>query len=342
MTKKNEQQDYSRCIYVYSDYNRVPYSFKGELDNSDSINLKWPKTLMIEPTSKCNLSCPLCEHLFLRKEKSRDLKFNEFKNILNQFRDLENIYFWNFGEPYLNSETHKMIAYAKKTGIPNTYVSTNAHKLDYKKIILSGLDYLIVSLDGIRQESYLKYRVGGKFKLVIDNIRNICEYKKQNNYKNPKVILQFVINRFNEEDVKGVVDFARKLGVDELRLKTLNIGRFEDRKNEFLPKNFEYSRYKDDSLMYKAGRRENCSVPWYFTAITSKGDVFVCCKCDNNKDYVMGNIFKNSFDKIWQGDKYTEFRKGILKDINSRKICLNCSRNLDTIYKKFIFKDKLD
>ena len=90
---------------------------------------------------------------------------NDFftKTIDDIHKELLYLIFYFQGEPYLNPDFLKMVKYASDKNI-YTATSTNAHYLNdeaAKKTVESGLDRLIISIDGTTQEVYQQYRVGG-------------------------------------------------------------------------------------------------------------------------------------------------------------------------------------
>ena len=87
-----------------------------------------------------------------------------------------------------------MIRYASQKNI-YTATSTNAHFLDdetARKTVESGLDRLIISIDGATQEVYELYRKGGKLEKVLEGTRNVVRWKKQLHSSTPHLIFQFL------------------------------------------------------------------------------------------------------------------------------------------------------
>jgi MoaA/NifB/PqqE/SkfB family radical SAM enzyme len=94
------------------------------------------------------------------------------------------------GEPYLNKDFTDMVSYATKHNIYSA-TSTNAHYLtdaNCKKTIESGLSRRIISIDGVSQESYGQYRIGGNLDKMIDGTKNIVKWKKVTGSKTPFII----------------------------------------------------------------------------------------------------------------------------------------------------------
>jgi len=129
-----------------------------------------------------------------------------------------------------------MVSFAKKHNI-YTATSTNAHYLNdevSKKTIESGLDRLIISIDGTTQETYSSYRIGGKLEKVIEGAKNIVKWKKELNSATPHVIFQFLVVKPNEHEIDEVLALGKEIGVDEVRLKTAQVYDYENG-NDLIP-----------------------------------------------------------------------------------------------------------
>ncbi|HET9525863.1 MAG TPA: radical SAM protein, partial [Pyrinomonadaceae bacterium] len=165
----------------------------------------YPVVAFIEPNLYCNLQCPACPtglRLGLRPTIGIDEEL--FKATIDQIGDyVFQLYMYNWGEPLLHKRTPEMIAYAKNKDI-NVLLSTNLSiKLtdDYiDRLVLSGLDRMLVSLDGVTQESYSKYRVRGDLALVRENLMRIQRAKQRLGRATPKVVWQFLVFRHNEHE----------------------------------------------------------------------------------------------------------------------------------------------
>jgi MoaA/NifB/PqqE/SkfB family radical SAM enzyme len=173
-----------------------------------------------------------------------------FKDTINQIhKDLLYLVFYFQGEPYLNPSFLEMVKFASEKNI-YTATSTNAHYLNdanARQTIESGLDRLIISLDGTTQDVYQQYRVGGNVSKVIEGARNIVKWKKALNSKKPFVIFQFLVVRHNEHQIEDVKRLAREVGVDDVWFKTAQVYDYENDPNRLIPSNEKYSRYKKTS-----------------------------------------------------------------------------------------------
>lgn len=289
-----------------------------------------PISLSIEPTTSCNLRCPQCPS-GLRSFSRPTGKLSEtlFQKILDELQEtLIYLTFYFQGEPYLHKTFLEMVQYASKKKI-FTATSTNAHFLDdeiSRRTVESGLDQIIISLDGLTQESYEKYRVGGKLEKVLEGMRNLVKWKKQLRSRTPFIQLQFIVFKHNQEQLPQLRQLARELGVDQLLLKTAQI---YDHTNgsELIPTIQEYSRYREteeQKFVIKNKLSNHCWKMWHSSVITWDGRVVPCC-FDKDASHVLGNVSESSFLDIWTGKKYNLFRKSLLVSRSKIDICKNCT-----------------
>lgn len=289
-----------------------------------------PSAVMVEPTNICNLKCPLCPSgNGTLKRKKGYMSLSLFKQVVDQIaKNTWMILFWNQGEPFLNPDILDMISYSAQNKI-FSLLSTNGNKMpNAKEIVDSGLDSLIVSLDGATQQTYNKYRVNGVLDKVLHNVRDLVQAKKERNSKTPYIKWQFIVMKHNEHEIEKIRKLADEVGVDELQLKTVQIYSKEDIFN-FLPQNPKYRRYKtngsDFELKYKI--RNRCRRLWTQPVVNWNGEVSVCC-FDKDIKYKIGNIMETDFKKLWKNEKFMNFRKNILKNRKKIPMCLNCGEGV--------------
>jgi MoaA/NifB/PqqE/SkfB family radical SAM enzyme len=132
------------------------------------------------------LHCPLCPAGVGDASRTKAiLSFNLFKKIVDEVGDyVYSVNFTNWGEPLLNKHLAKMIMYCKRVKhIPFVRFDTNLNvtltESEWERLLLSGLDMLSVSIDGVTQETYEKYRRGGNLEKVIDNLKLLIDKKRR-------------------------------------------------------------------------------------------------------------------------------------------------------------------
>ena len=229
------------------------------------------------------------------------------------------------------------------------YASQNPHKIrsvvsanlnditdeQIKGMLTSNLGMLGASIDGTTQEVYEKYRVGGNLETVFNNLKKLLVAKEL--YKsNTKIIWDFIVMKQNEHQVvaakKMAQDFGVKINIDCVRTNLkddcLNpVNEMINKYSEWLPNNPQYNSYDMDSKTRKKYLKF-CKSPWLETMVNWNGDVFPCsCVHTEEKDR-MGNIFEQSFEEIWNGEKYIAARKELLEQPNDLEtICHTCKKN---------------
>ena len=295
-----------------------------------SVVWGFPPIVMIEPTNICNLKCPMCPsgNGSLKREKGY-MDFPLFQKIIDEIAKKSfQVVLWNQGEPFLNEDFLKMSKYASDKGLI-TLVSTNGNYLpDAHELVKAGIDILVVSLDGATQETYNKYRVNGDLEKVLENVEKIVKAKKENKSHTPYVKWQFIVMKHNEQEIDKIKNLARKLEVDKLQLKSVQIYSKEDVRN-FLPENPKLRRYKikGDDFELKFGIKNRCRRLWSQPVVNWNGEIAVCC-FDKDIKHNMGNIKKTSLQEIWKNQAFQQIRNEILTDRKQHEMCTNCGEGI--------------
>lgn len=285
-----------------------------------------PFIIQIEPTNRCNLKCALCiTGAGKLRRAAGDMTFEEFEKIIKKID--KNVFYlglYNLGEPLLNPEIHKMISFAKTKRI-FTRLSTNAFfdsKEDIAKLVNSGIDELVVSLDCVTPQIYAKYKGADGFQRVIRNIRLII--KERANKLSPFIALQLLVMKETEKEIKTFKKLAYELGVDKTVLKKIRInfpGAIGDK--SFLPDNRKYIR---KTYIKRNNLNSSCFRSWISTVILWDGCIVPCC-FDMEGEYNFGNIHNQSLEEIWRNEKYVSFRKEASDANNQINLCKECSLN---------------
>lgn len=294
----------------------------------------YPVSISFEPTTSCNLRCPECPsglRAFTRPTGMLEKDF--FRKTIDEIhKELLYLIFYFQGEPYLNPDFLNMVQYAGSKGI-YTATSTNAHYLtddNARRTVESGLDRLIISIDGTTQDVYTQYRVGGNLDKVITGAKNIVKWKKKLNSKTPFVFFQFLVVKPNEHQIEDIKRLAKEVGVDEVRFKTAQVYDYATNPNQLIPENEKYSRYKknnDGTYSAKNKLANRCWKMQHSNVITWDGLVVPCC-FDKDAMHRLGNLKTQSFKEIWQNENYKQFRRELMKSRRNIDICANCSEGV--------------
>lgn len=296
-----------------------------------------PMTVSFEPTTACNLRCPECPsglRSFTRETGNLDADF--FRSTINDlYKDLIYLIFYFQGEPYINPQFLDMVSHANQKGI-YTITSTNGHFLNKEnciKTIESGLDRIIISVDGTTQEVYENYRISGKLESVLQGARNLVAAKKEMKSVTPHIIFQFLVVKPNEHQIDEVYKLAEEIGIDEVKLKSAQVYDYKNG-NDLIPTIEKYSRYKkkaDGTYSLKNVVGNSCWKLWHACVITWDGLVVPCC-FDKDALHKLGDLKKERFSDVWVGKKYQHFRAQLLKGRENIDICANCSEGCTVFY----------
>jgi len=284
----------------------------------------------MEPTTACNLGCPECPSglkKFTRPTGKMELVRHE-KWLKELSKTVFYVTYYFQGEPFLNPQFLEMIKAAKRYRM-YTATSTNAHFItqdNAEEVVRSGLDQLIISVDGVSQEVYEQYRVHGDLEKVWRATEALVKAKQKLNSSTPKLIFQCLAVKPNEHEIPLVFEKAKSLGVDEVRIKSAQLYDYKHG-NPLMPENEYYSRYKKNRkgiYELKSPGGNHCWRMWTGSVVTWDGKVVPCC-FDKDAAHTMGELTKDSFNKIWMNPSYQAFRTGILKNRQGIDICQNCS-----------------
>jgi MoaA/NifB/PqqE/SkfB family radical SAM enzyme len=185
---------------------------------------------MVDPANACQLHCPGCVHTSNPEwAKHAALDWPPGMLPLEQYRKILRLYgpfafgavLYNYGEPLLNSLTPHYIALARQY-LLFTLLSTNLSlpKIDIEALVRSGLNHMIISIDGVTQKTYEQYRRGGNLDLVFENLRKLVEVKKRLDQKTPYLVWQFLTFEHNLHEVDSAIETANNMGIDAIQILT--------------------------------------------------------------------------------------------------------------------------
>lgn len=301
----------------------------------------FPTILQVEPTSYCNLRCRVCPVGVGLDRPSGNMDPEIFRRLVDDLgKYLLVMMFWDWGEPFLHPDAYEMIHYARRSGI-KVVCSTNGHLFanrdNARKLINSGLDVLVVSLDGITQETYQAYRIRGNLETVLEGIRNVVSEKRLARSPLPLVNLRFIVMKHCEHQVPQLESYARSLGVDVLTFRKFHFvpgtetwmseshGEYSSLSARLIPGE---ARYQLPALS-DGGRpirlaRNPCKNLWNCPSIHWNGTV---CSCfmDYNEKQPLGSLKTQSFREIWYGDPYARLRRAFRKSWRDLALCGQCA-----------------
>jgi MoaA/NifB/PqqE/SkfB family radical SAM enzyme len=306
----------------------------------------YPSYIEIEVTTRCNLKCIICEHTYW-DEPNRDMTFDEFKSIVDQFPRLKWIGLTGIGESFINKDFMEMLRYVKSK---NVFVELYDTFFFIDRGVAEGLidmrlDMLFASIDAATKETYEKIRVGSNFDRVIDNVRTLIELKKLKGSAYPQIAFHYIVNKENLRDLPQYMDLVHSIvqGEEVTIQVTRMLHEFEaikglfvevpsDIVNEVERKAEEFGisvRWNEDVPQIKPPISK--CIEWTMPFIFVTGHVIPCCSGneaghrDFQKRTALGNVFEQSFKEIWSGERYKLLRRMIRKGevpLPCRNCCL--------------------
>ncbi len=310
-----------------------------------------PIRLQIEITDKCNFDCIMCDRHNLRKIRNlnNDISYSKFKELIEEIRPLY-VTLNGLGEPLLNKELYKFLKLCNKKKI-TTSMPTNMsfmNEINIKKLIKNPPSILTFSFHGTNASIFNKITQSRSFKKCIENfekllskiesiktdIRVLCVLQSEN-LEEYNAMFTFLKNwnLLNSFRLEPVFDFVPNHNVVPAKsqikqvlfklnseMKIINDKEKKAFLNNWREKLLELYNRKDLKM------KVPCLTPWISTYITATGKVLPCCYLTNEK-YVMGNINEISFMKIWNGEKYQNFRSLLINSRRNIKECYRCFWN---------------
>lgn len=296
---------------------------KAKRSNLGSI-VPPPNFASYEPTNICNLACEMCpsgKGQLKRPRGTADMDLYR-KFITENRKTLTNIMLHFQGEPLMCQQLGEMIAFARENRI-HTMFSTNGQLFAQSIDLIRDArpDHIIVSLDGLTDETYTKYRVGGKVQNVFDGLEKLSQLPIK---ERPYIELQFLVFSHNEHEIPELQKLKKKYRIDKITLKSAQI--YDESQIDFLPENQKYSRYNisNGKVKLKKKAENHCKRLIFGTVVCFDGRVVPCC-FDKDAEHEFGNISNQSLAEIRNSEKFRNFVKQVFTQRNGIEICNNCT-----------------
>ncbi len=319
---------HARHISLKRLFNLLRIEWRLKTNNPDLQGL-YPYVLFVDITNSCNLRCPLCtmgQRNMIPRKSRMDLE--QYNRIIEPLKDyLFQVFLYNWSEPLLSKHIYDIIKLNRSYNIGSVVSSNLSLPVDAERLVASGLEYFIVSADGLSQEVYETYRMGGDIRLVIENLSNIIQAREKAKSKYPLIEWQCLVTSKNESELEAIENFAYELGVDAMRFANLNLYSAEEDlealEKEWLPANSTY-RYFESTRIPDTRMQERLSCYWLWrTAVVNPdGGITPCCLYDT-MDW--GNALEMPFLEIWNNELYRASRQLSQSKSSDRKTAIICN-----------------
>lgn len=268
-----------------------------------------PFSAIVEPTNVCQLQCPLCMSGMRVKGRPKGyMTLETARKAAGQLGPyLFDVELDNWGESLLHPEIFQIIKLFKAQKV-HVEISSNlsVKEFDAEATVASGLDLLIVSTDAATEKSYLKYRRGGDFQLVLSNIKTLVETRRKMKKNNPYILMKFLTFPHNIHEQDQFRALAARLGADDVLFWPPNYP------SHLIKNYFEKLNPEQIELLARSKPKpmRSCHWPWSSVAINWDGSVSACCLGNSyHPQYDLGNINDRPFKEIWFGEAYAQARR---------------------------------
>ncbi len=317
-----------------------------------------PLHFQLEPMVGCNLRCRTCQVPDYPPERRAHMSLDRFRHIFDQVRPIK-VALSGSGEPFLNPQLLDIVRHAKAGGasvLTTTNFTLVEKRLD--EIVESGLDLIKISVDAVAPQTYERIRGRDFLERIHANIAALQEAKRRRGSATPFVRLQFVLQADNLDETEELIPCAKRLGADSVYYQPLETLLVPDRKDA-LTRGVEFERLQARLASAAARAREAriatnagvllrslpfyyrkyqpgvppdpptrvCLLPWFSLYLNVFGDVRPCCSFAEGDVVSLGNVFEQSFEAIWNGEKYRDFRRRSRERRLTYTICRNCIPN---------------
>ncbi|MBF0216023.1 MAG: radical SAM protein [Candidatus Omnitrophica bacterium] len=284
-----------------------------------------PKRIQIEVVFGCNAHCCMCPIDMPTDRKKGTMAMELFRKVADDLapynEQIEKVDLWGLGEPLLDRTIFDKISYLKAKGYRNIAIATNGDLLDAQrqdKILDSGLDTVIFSIDGVNKETHEAIRGGVDFDRVTDNARDIIHKRDRAGYKT-RFVMRFIRQKNNIDEWKAFKNYWENV-IDRGK-KDMIIGYDMHSWGGEIRGDGNPGGEGQDDISDIA-----CHHLWDRFMVFWDGRVPLCCSDLHHGQYVLGDVNDHSPIQIFNGRKITGLREiHSSGNKNSIKICRECN-----------------
>lgn len=306
----------------------------------------WPAVLKVDISPLCSLRCSYCVHADAADSPAlggqsfnagQRMSVAQFQRIVDEVKGkTAMVSLFYLGDPLMHRDLDELCAIAARADL-NTHVSTHfSYALSddrIRRLVTSGLSHLTVCVDGMTQQNYERTRIGGRLDRVLDNLRRVCQVRKELGRSFPKVEVQFLRFAHNLHELDAARALSREWGVDQFT----DFPGTLDNCTSFDPGGRDLYTPKPNTLL------PQCFMPYVVMVIKFNGDVIPCCYHRLGEQYVggkdarvIGNVFQTSVREVWNSPAYRLLRRMVSQPARSepdgaasRSFCAGCTQIFD-------------
>ncbi len=306
----------------------------------------YPIYMEISPSGACNHRCTYCALDFMEYKK-RYLDTGLLKDRLTEMGNLglKSVMYAGEGEPFLHKDMANIVKHTKKSGI-DVAITTNGVllKKELAEKILGDVEWIKVSINGATRDTYAKIHRSRETDLdrVIDNMSYAVKIRTENGYK-CTLGMQILLIPENRDEVKLLAELARDIGMDYLVVKPYSQHPLSKTNiyadisySDCLNLADELMNYnnKDFSVVFRvnamkewddAERSYKCCLALpFWSYMDAGGNIWGCSIFLGDDRFSYGNIYDNSFQEIWEGEKRSNSLEWVESKLDVSKCRVNC------------------
>lgn len=269
----------------------------------------WPRCLLVETSTKCNLSCPWCEDLFgLSKRRRAFMPADDFASVMNHLGPrVTAVTFVRTGEPLMNPDILSMIDEARKRSLIVTlnsnFATPSESTLD--ELFEAGPHRIVTTLISAEHKEYEAKQVGAKFERTISNIAAICSAKRERGRHYPLVEVQLIATKTSVKQIDKFRRIVEQIGCDSAYVKPMRIDTARDDEAyrrihvDDLPVGHEVCNYELDSSGRPTLKYQEVCPQSENIYVTAEGDVLPCLFAFGNVE-PYGNLISDDWQSVWR------------------------------------------
>lgn len=306
-----EINDFIRGDKLYQHPNRVG-QFLSYIDANENCRRRpFPITVELDMTNKCNSNCPHCAG---GRNDYSELSLEQAETIITQIAPFcRGLIFTGGGEPLCNEHTLDAVKYAAYNAIDIGFI-TNGLLLSDEVIdvLLDHCVWIRISLDAGSPEVYAQTHglPATSFTTVLENIARLTDAKKEKR-SNTTIGTAFLTNESLAYDMENFIVTSKILNVDYAQFRPFHFDKYNPMPIvEELRKKYQTDVFKIAASEHKYMRMQNykrkfktCYGHNFATVIGADAKVYVCCHMRGNEKYILGDLNKEIFYKIWDSDQ---------------------------------------
>ena len=286
------------------------YSYYHEIKELNKGRFPYPRFLALYPTNTCQFNCMFCDYKALNSRKARHLKVDEWKYILDTFKNNggEGVGLSGGGEPLMLESITELLFYIKKLGLSVNLI-TNGLNIDKKRkpklydALMETCSFIRVSFEAGSPEVFNKIKGKNYFNRIIGNVTEFIKDKP----KDLQVSYKYTIpSSYSIEDIENAICIADDVGFYSIQFKAVcnaeNKLTEPDKKalKEYISTISANTTNVICDLNTYVKEDDGCLISAIQTLIDCNGDVYICCYYTHRiKEHRIGNVFETKFEDIW-------------------------------------------